>query len=179
MNATRSASPTETLAIGCHRCDGVASIRRGKMFLCPRCAISDTDAPTDSPLILCDLCERESLVRVDERFLCAGCALAVLFVNANDVEASGRLAPDGALRLSDIAAAHHRALARSMERARDAAECLQRVEAGAVLFDVWAASFDARQEELERKNAVLVRLSEELDRQVDELCREHEEMREA
>ena len=149
------------------------------MFLCPRCAISDTDAPTDSPLILCDLCERESLVRVDERFLCAGCALAVLFVNANDVEAIGRLARDGAVRLSDIAGAHHRALARSMERARDAAECLQRVEAGAVLFDVWAASFDARQEELERKNAVLVRLSEELDRQVDELCREHEEMREA
>jgi hypothetical protein len=44
---------------------------------------------------------------------------------------------------------------------------------------VWAASFDARQEELELKNAVLVRLSEELDRQVDELCREQSEIREA
>jgi hypothetical protein len=105
--------------------------------------------------------------------------LGVLFVNANEAEAIGRLARDGAVRLSDIAAAHHQALARSMERARDAAECLQRVEAGAVLFDVWAASFDARQEELELKNAVLIRLSEGLDRQVDELCREQEEMREA
>ena len=176
MNATRSASPTETLAIGCHRCDGVASIRRGKMFLCPRCAISDTNAPTDSPLILCDLCERESLVRVDERFLCAGCALAVLFVNANDVEAIGRLARDGAVRLSDIAGAHHRALARvdgaGTRRCRMSS-------AGGGWGRPGAASFDARQEELERKNAVLVRLSEELDRQVDELCREHEEMREA
>jgi hypothetical protein len=149
------------------------------MFLCPRCAISDADGSSDSPLILCDLCERESLVRIDELFLCAGCALAVLFVNANDVEAIGRLARDGAVRLSDIAAAHHQALARSMKRAHDAAECLQRVEAGAVLFDVWAASFDARQEELELKNAVLVRLSEDLDRQVDELCREQSEIREA
>ena len=70
----------------------------------------------------------------------------------------------GPMRLSEIAAAHHQALARSMERAHDPAECLQRVEAGAILFDVWAASFDARQEELELKNAVLVRLSEQLDR---------------
>jgi hypothetical protein len=179
MNATRSASPTETLAIGCHRCDGVASIRRGKMLLCPGCAISDTNAPTDPPLVLCDLCERESLVRAGERFLCAGCALGVLFIDANEAEAIGRLARDGAMRLSDIAAAHHQALARSMERAHDPAECLQRVEAGAILFDVWAASFDARQEELELKNAVLVQLSEELDRQVDELGREQEEMCEA
>jgi hypothetical protein len=149
------------------------------MFLCPRCAIWDTDAPADQPFVLCDLCERESLVRIGERFLCAGCALGVLFVDSNKAEAIGRLARDGAVRLGDIAAAHHQALARSMERAHDPAECLQRVEAGAVLFDVWAASFDARQEELELKNAVLVRLSEGLDRQVDELCREQEEMREA
>lgn len=66
-----------------------------------------------------------------------------------------------------------------MNRASDPLECVQRVDAGAVLFDVWASSFDARQEELERKNEVLVRLCEELDRQVEALCGERDEMRRA
>lgn len=88
MQATRSSIPLDTLTIGCHRCDGHASIRRGKVFLCPRCAAADTGTPSEAPLILCDLCDRESLVRVGERFLCARCALATLFVTANDVQPS-------------------------------------------------------------------------------------------
>lgn len=95
MQATRSSIPFDTLTIGCHRCDGHASIRRGKVFLCPRCAAADTGTPSEAPLILCDLCDRESLVRVGERFLCARCALATLFVTANEVQAIG-LAREGA-----------------------------------------------------------------------------------
>lgn len=177
MQEARSSAPFDTRTIGCHRCDAQASIRKGKVFLCPPCAAADTGTPSESPLIVCDLCDGESLVRVGELFLCARCALAALFVTANDVQATGGLAPAGAMRLVDIAAAHHQALTRSMKRARDPLECVERVDAGAVLFDVWAASFDARQEELERKNEVLARMSEELDRQVEELCRERDEMR--
>ena len=67
----------------------------------------------------------------------------------------GRMVRAGTMQLVDAAAAHHQALARSMKRARDTAECVRRVEAGAVLFNVWAFSFDARLDDLEEQNRAL------------------------
>lgn len=72
------------------------------------------------------------------------------------------------MHLVDAAAAHHQALARSMKRARDPDECVRRVEAGAVVFNVWAFSFDARLEDLEQQNRALMRDVRELEQQVAE-----------
>jgi hypothetical protein len=115
---------------------------------------------------------------------CASCALSVLRFDMSEFEASarapsvdrlvdllsggeesvlahgleiGNLVRDAAVRLVDAAAAHHQVLARSLRRARDRDECIRRVEAAAVLFNGWAFSFDARLEELERRNEVLAR----------------------
>jgi hypothetical protein len=78
----------------------------------------------------------------------------------------GRMVREGTMQLVDAAAAHHQALARSMKRAREAAECVRRVEAGAVLFNVWAFSFDARLEDLEEQNRALRLVVRELERHV-------------
>jgi hypothetical protein len=144
---------------------------------------------------VCDLCERESLVRLGEQFLCASCAMNTLRESVEDLEAVtvtrspqpiemltwgeresvlvhglevGRMVREGTMHLVDAAAAHHQALARSMKRARDPAECVRRVEAGAVVFNVWAFSFDARLEDLERQNRALLLVVQELERNVAE-----------
>jgi len=78
---------------------------------------------------------------------------------------AGRMVRDGTMQLVDAAAAHHQALARSIRRARDTAECVRRIEAGAVLFNVWAFSFDARLEDLERQNRALRLVVQELELQ--------------
>jgi hypothetical protein len=75
---------------------------------------------------------------------------------------------EGTMHLVDAAAAHHQALARSMRRARDIDECVRRVEAGAVLFNAWAFSFDARLDDLERRNRGLLLVLQELERHVAE-----------
>ena len=72
--------------------------------------------------------------------------------------------------LVEAAAAHHQALARSMRGARDVDECVRRVEAGAVLFNVWAFSFDARLDDLERRNRSLVLVLQELEQHVTEFA---------
>jgi signal transduction histidine kinase len=179
MQATPSPSPLGTLAVVCRRCGAEASVRAGKEYLCPRCAAAAAETPgsPDTPFIVCDLCDRESLVRLGERFLCARCALGVLFRDDDDIDAIGTLARAGVIPLTDLASAHHQALARSMKRAHDRSESVQRVEAGAVLFNLWASSFDARREELERANGMLARMTGELERQVDELTAERDEMR--
>jgi hypothetical protein len=142
---------------------------------------------------MCDLCDRESLVRLGEQFLCASCAMDVLREGVEDLDAVagarsadqieiltwgepetvlahglevGRMVREGTMQLVDAAAAHHQALARSMKRAREAAECVRRVEAGAVLFNVWAFSFDARLEDLEEQNRALRLVVRELERHV-------------
>ena len=184
MSKTLVPAPLGQLVVECGRCGARASIRAGKEYLCPQCAL-ETGAEPDETLVICDLCERESLVRLGEQFLCASCALSVLREDVSEVEASARassaeplvgllsggeesvlahgleigaLVRDGAVRLVDAAAAHHQVLARSLRRARDRDECIRRVEAAAVLFNVWAFSFDAHLEELERRNEVLARL---------------------
>jgi hypothetical protein len=75
---------------------------------------------------------------------------------------------EGTMPLVEAAAAHHQGLARSMRGARDIDECVRRVEAGAVLFNVWAFSFDARLDDLERRNRALLLVLEELERRVAE-----------
>jgi hypothetical protein len=164
----------EALTITCRRCEAEASVRIGREYLCPRCALADPES--DGPMVVCDLCDRESLVRVGERFLCGGCAMGVLrLADLSDLPGSGAsdaldvldrageevliaremefgiLVREGAMRLVDAATLHHRALVRSLKRARDVSECVERVEAGAALFNLWAFSFDARLEELERE----------------------------
>ncbi len=137
----------------------------------------------------------ESLVRLGEQFLCAACALDVLRESVEDFEAVtedrsvepieiltwgegesvlahglevGRMVRDGTMQLVEAAVAHHQALARSMRRARDTVDCVRRIEAGAVLFNVWAFSFDARVEDLERQNRALRLVVQELEREVAE-----------
>ena len=80
----------------------------------------------------------------------------------------GRMVREGTMHLVDAAAAHHQALARSMRRARDTDECVRRVEAGAVLFNAWAFSFDARLDDLERRNRDLLLVLQALERHVAE-----------
>jgi hypothetical protein len=183
MSKTAVPAPLGQIVVECRRCGARASIRAGKQYLCARCAL-ETGAEPDERLVVCDQCERESLVRLGEQFLCASCALLVLGEDLSEIQAStrtpspeplvdlllggeesvfshglqiGNLVRDGAVRLVDAAAAHHQVLARSLHRARDRDECIRRVEAAAVLFNVWAFSFDARLEELERRNEVLAR----------------------
>lgn len=178
-------APLDQLVVECRRCGARAGIRAGREFLCPQCAL-ETGAEPDDTLVICDLCERESLVRFEEQFLCASCALSMLREDAREIEASGvepsgeplaelisggeesvlahgleigTLVRDGRVRLAEAAAAHHQVLARSLRRARDRDECIRRVEAAAVMFNVWAFSFDARLEELERRNAVLEKMA--------------------
>lgn len=66
------------------------------------------------------------------------------------------------------AAVHHQALARSMRGARDIDECVRRVEAGAVLFNVRAFSLDTRLDDLELPNRALLLVLRELERHVAE-----------
>jgi hypothetical protein len=80
----------------------------------------------------------------------------------------GRMVREGTMPLVEAAAAHHQALARSMRGASDIDECVRRVEAGAVLFNVWAFSFDARLDDLERRNRALLLVLQELERHVAE-----------
>jgi hypothetical protein len=80
----------------------------------------------------------------------------------------GRMVREGTMHLVEAAAAHHQALARSIRGARDTDECVRRVEAGAVLFHVWAFSFDARLDDLERRNRALHLVLQELERHVTE-----------
>jgi len=181
MSKTTVHDPLGQLVVECRRCGARASIRAGNEYLCTQCALENGVEP-DETLVVCDLCQRESLVRLEEQFLCASCALSVLREDVSEIEASasahsaeplldlfsggeesilahgveiGTLVRDGAVRLVDAAAAHHQVLARSLRRAVDCDECIRRVEAAAVLFNVWAFSFDARLEELERRNQML------------------------
>ena len=146
-------------------------------------------------LVVCDRCDRESLVRLGEQFLCASCAMNALRESVEDFEGLttirslqpielltsgepesvlahglevGRMVREGTLPLVQAAAAHHQALARSMRGARDIDECVRRVEAGAVLFNVWAFSFDSRLADLDRWNRALLLPLRELGRHVDE-----------
>jgi hypothetical protein len=194
----QSESPSRsngTLELRCDRCSERASVRSGRKYLCPACAAPNADWSPDEALILCDLCDRESLVRLGEQFLCAACAMDVLRESVEDFEAVtedrsvepieiltwgeresvlahglevGRMVRDGTMQLVDAAVAHHQALARSMRRARDTVDCVRRIEAGAVLFNVWAFSFDARVEDLERQNRALRLVVQELEGEVAE-----------
>ena len=182
MKPTTRSTSTDLLEVRCHRCGAKASVRSGREYLCPPCAELCADASSDLALVMCDLCDRESLVRLGEQFLCASCAMDVLRESVEDLDAAagarsanpveiltwgepetvlahglevGRMVREGTMQLVDAAAAHHQALARSMKRARDTAECVRRVEAGAVLFNVWAFSFDARLDDLEEENRAL------------------------
>jgi hypothetical protein len=173
-------APIDELVLECHRCGARASVRAGKDYLCTRCAV---EAEQHEALTTCDLCDRESLVRLGEQFLCGSCAMAVLRESAKEFETAtmfsvelgtalsggegsalareleiGTLVRGGQVRLADAAAAHHQILARSIRRARDPEECVRRVEAAALFFNVWAFSFDARLEELERTNETLARI---------------------
>jgi hypothetical protein len=187
--------PNDLLQIRCDRCGAKAGVRSGREYLCPTCAGLRVDGAPDRALVMCDLCDRESLVRLGEQFLCARCAMDVLRESVEDLDAAasdrsadgieiltwgepetvlapglevGRMVREGTMELVDAAAAHHQALARSMKRARDTAECVRRVEAGAVLFNVWAFSFDARLEDLEEQNRALRLVVGELERHVAE-----------
>jgi hypothetical protein len=51
-----------------------------------------------------------------------------------------------------------------MRGARDIDECVRRVEAGAVLLNVWAFSFDARLDDIEQRNRVLLLVLQQLER---------------
>ena len=134
-------------------------------------------------------------MRLGEQFLCASCAMDVLRESVEDLDAVagrgrrntsrlltrgepetvlahglevGRMVREGTMQLVDAAAAHHQALARSMKRAREIDECVRRVEAGGVLFNVWAFSFDARLDDLEEQNRALRLVVRELERHVAE-----------
>jgi hypothetical protein len=182
-------------AVSCDRCGGTASVRSGRDFLCTTCAALSADSRADEALVVCDRCDRESLVRLGEQFLCASCAMNVLRKSVEDFEGLttprslqpielltcddpesvlahgldvGRMVREGTMHLVDAAAAHHQALARSMRGARDIDECVRRVEAGAVLFNAWAFSFDARLDDLERRNRDLLLVLQELERHVAE-----------
>jgi hypothetical protein len=195
MQSESRSTSNGTLGLRCDRCGERASVRSGRTYLCPTCAAQSVDRSVDDALVVCDRCDRESLVRLGEQFLCASCAMDVLRESVEDFEAVtearsvepveiltwgdresvlahgvevGRMVREGTMRLVDAAAAHHQALARSMRRARDAAECVRRVDAGAVLFNAWAFSFDARLEDLERQNRTLRLVVRELDRGVAE-----------
>jgi hypothetical protein len=183
------------LEVRCDRCGGTASVRNGRDLLCTACAAVSADVSADEALVVCDRCDRESLVRLGDRFLCASCAMNVLRESVEDFEGVttvrslqpielltsgepesvlahglevGRMVREGTMPLVDAAAAHHHALARSMRGARDIEECVRRVEAGGVLFNVWAFSFDARLDDLERRNRALLLVLQELERRVAE-----------
>lgn len=193
MQSEPRSTSNGTLELRCDRCGERASVRSGRTYLCPTCAAPSADGGPGDALILCDLCDRESLVRLGDQFLCAACALDALRESVEDFEAVtearsvepieiltwgeresvahglevGRMVRDGTMQLVDAAAAHHQALVRSIRRARDTAECVRRIQAGAVLFNVWAFSFDARLEDLERKNRALRLVVQELEPQRD------------
>jgi len=191
-NNTRPLS-NDLIDVRCARCGAKACVRSGRDYLCPTCAELSAVGSPDHALVMCDLCDRESLVRLGEQFLCASCAMDVLREGVEDLDAVararsadqieiltwgepetvlahglevGRMVREGTMQLVDAAAAHHQALARSMKRAREAAECVRCVEAGAVLFNVWAFSFDARLEDLEEQNRALRLVVRELERHV-------------
>ena len=190
MQPNPRSTSNDLLEVRCDRCGAKAAVRSGREYLCPACAELSAVGSPDHALVVCDLCDRESLVRLGEQFLCASCAMDVLRESVEDFESlagapspdpveilawgepetvlahgleMGRMVREGTMQLVDAAAAHHQALARSMKRARDAAECVRRVEAGAVLFNVWAFSFDARLDDLEEQNRALRLVVHELE----------------
>jgi uncharacterized Zn ribbon protein len=196
MQSESRSTSNDMLGLRCDRCGDRASVRSGRTYLCPTCAAPGADESPDDALILCDRCDRESLVRLGEQFLCAACAMEVVRETVEDFEAVteapsmepveiltwgdresvlanglevGRMVREGTMQLVDAAGAHHQALARSIRRARDTAECVRRIEAGALLFNAWAFSFDARLEDLERQNRALRQVVRELERVVAEL----------
>jgi hypothetical protein len=191
MQPNPRSTSTGGLEVRCDRCGGTASVRNGRDVLCTTCAALSADVSADEALVVCDRCDRESLVRLGEQFLCASCAMSVLRESVEDFEGLttirslepielltcdepesvlahglevGRMVREGTMPLVEAAAAHHQALARSMRGARDIDECVRRVEAGAVLFNVWAFSFDARLDDLERRNRALLLFLQELER---------------
>jgi uncharacterized Zn ribbon protein len=195
MQSESRSTSNDMLGLRCDRCGDRASVRSGRTYLCPTCAAPGADESPDDALILCDRCDRESLIRLGEQFLCAACAMEVVRETVEDFEAVtegpsvepveiltwgdresvlanglevGRMVREGTMQLVDAAAAHHQALARSIRRARDTAECVRRIEAGALLFNAWAFSFDARLEDLERQNRALRLVVLELEREVAE-----------
>jgi hypothetical protein len=161
MQSNLGSTSTNLLEVRCDRCGAKAAVRSGRDYLCPTCAELSAVGSPDHGLVMCDVCDRESLVRLGEQFLCASCAMDVLRESVEDLDAvagarsADQMVREGTMQLVDAAAAHHQALARSMKRARDTDECVRRVEAGAVLFNVWAFSFDARLEDLEEQNRAL------------------------
>jgi len=190
MQSNPRSTSNGLLEVRCDRCGAKASVRSGREYLCTVCAELSAFGSPDHALVVCDLCDRESLVRLGEQFLCASCAMDVLRESVEDFEPVagarspdpieiltsgepetvlahglevGRMVREGTMQLVDAAAAHHQALARSMKRARDTAECVRRVEAGAVLFNVWAFSFDARLDDLEEQNRALRLILHELE----------------
>ena len=190
MQPNPRSTSNDLLEVRCDRCGTKAVVRSGREYLCPACAEPSAVGSPDHALVLCDGCDRESLVRLGERFLCASCAMDVLRESVEDLGSVagvrspdpveiltggepetvlahglevGRMVREGTMQLVDAAAAHHQALARSMKRARDTAECVRRVEAGAVLFNVWAFSFDARLDDLEEQNRALRLIVHELE----------------
>ena len=194
MQPNPRSTSNDAPVVRCHRCGGTASVRSGRDFLCATCAAASADASADEALVVCDRCDRESLVRLGEQFLCASCAMNVLRESAEDFEGFtprslqptdlltcgesesvlahglevGRMVREGTMHLVEAAAAHHQALARSMRGARDVGECVRRIEAGAVLFNAWAFSFDARLDDLERRNRALLLVLKELERHTAE-----------
>ena len=190
MQSNPRSTSNGLLEVRCDRCGAKAGVRSGRQYLCTACAELSAFRSPDHALVVCDLCDRESLVRLGEQFLCASCAMDVLRESVEDFEPVagarspdpveiltsgepetvlahglevGRMVREGTMQLVDAAAAHHQALARSMKRARDTAECVRRVEAGAVLFNVWAFSFDARLDDLEEQNRALRLILHELE----------------
>jgi len=190
MQSSLGSTSTDLLEVRCDRCGAKAAVRSGREYLCPACANLSAVGSPDHTLVVCDLCDRESLVRLGEQFLCASCAMNALRESVEDFEPVagarstdpveiltsgepetvlahglevGRMVREGTMQLVDAAAAHHQALARSMKRARDTAECVRRIEAGAVLFNVWAFSFDARLDDLEEQNRALRLVVHELE----------------
>jgi hypothetical protein len=183
--------------VRCDRCGETARVRSGREYLCTKCAALSADGSADEALVVCDRCDRESLVRLGGQFLCASCAMNVLRESVEEFEGFtprslqptepltwgesesvlahglevGRMVREGKMHLVEAAAAHHQALARSMRGARDVDECVRRVEAGAVLFNAWAFSFDARLDDLDRRNRALHLVLQELERHAAEFPR--------
>lgn len=191
MQPNPRSTSNDAPVVCCDCCGRAASVRSGRDFLCAACAAPSAGARADEAAVVCDRCDRESLVRLGEQFLCASCAMNVLRESVKGLEGFtprslqptelltcdepesvlahglevGRMVREGTMHLVEAAAAHHQALARSMRGARDIDECIRRVEAGAVLFNAWAFSFDARLEDLERRNRGLLLILQELEPQ--------------
>ncbi|MGZ4154013.1 MAG: sensor histidine kinase [Actinomycetota bacterium] len=192
-------------AIGCHRCDAEAGVRLGKEFLCGSCAIEDLRVDLEPPVVLCDACQRESTLRLDERFLCGRCALALLCMDRQDdpelLQGFGsalasavvgqreaaiawawemaKRTRDGKMTVSEASAMHHRAignLAQVAEAADGRTGTVRLVEAASSVFGTYAASVDGHLETLADDVTGLRGHVQELERTVDELQRERDDI---